>query len=75
MTPELYERSRNTRLRFIYRRNGASLLVHERKRKSIIAFWLVPQVKMPKLINFATEGLKWQSNIPSLILQNWRDNE
>ena len=71
MTPELYERSRNTRLRFIYRRNGASLLIHERKRKSIIAFWLVPQVKMPKLINFATEGLKWQSNVPSLILQNW----
>ena len=75
MTPELYERSRNTRLRFIYRRNGASLLVHERKRKSIIAFWLVPQVKMPKLINFATEGVKWQSKIPNLILQNWRDNE
>lgn len=75
MTSEIYEKSRNTKLRFVYRSHGASLLVHECKKKSIIAFWLVPQVKMPKLIHFQTEGAKWQAKLPSLILQNWRDDE
>lgn len=75
MTPEIYEKSRNTKLRFVYRSHGASLLVYERKKKSIIAFWLVPQVKMPKLIHFQTEGEKWLSRLPTLILQNWRDDE
>lgn len=75
MTPEIYEKSRNTKLCFVYRSHGASLLVHERKKKSIIAFWLVPQVKMPKLIHFQTEGEKWLSRLPTLILQNWRDDE
>ena len=67
ITPELYERSKGIRLRFVYRPHGASLLVHEQKRKTIIAFWLVPQVKMPKLINF--------EKLPTLILQNWKDDE
>ena len=75
MTPEIYEKSRNTKLRFVYRSHGASLLVHERKKKSLIAFWLVTQVKMPKLIHFQTEGEKWLSRLPTLILQNWRDDE
>ncbi len=73
MTPALYERSKGVRLRFVYRKNGASLLVHEQKRKTIIAFVLVPQVRMPKLINFAAEGAKWQAKLPSLILENWRE--
>ena len=34
---------------------------------------LVPQVRMPKLINFAAEGAKWQAKLPSLILENWRE--
>lgn len=75
ITPELYERSKGIRLRFVYRPHGASLLVHEQKRKTIIAFWLVPQVKMPKLINFETESLKWQNKLPTLILQNWKNDE
>lgn len=75
MTPEIYEKSRNTKLRFVYRSHGASLLVHERKKKSIIAFWLVPQVKMPKLIHFANEGAKWQNRLPTLILQNWKEDD
>ena len=75
ITPELYERSKGIRLRFVYRPHGASLLVHEQKRKTIIAFWLVPQVKMPKLINFEAESLKWQNKLPTLILQNWKDDE
>lgn len=73
MTPALYERSKGVRLRFVYRKNGISLLVHEQKRKTIIAFVLVPQVRMPKLINFAAEGAKWQAKLPSLILENWRE--
>lgn len=73
MTPALYERSKGVRLRFVYRKNGTSLLVHEQKRKTIIAFVLVPQVRMPKLINFAAEGAKWQAKLPSLILENWHE--
>ena len=75
MTPEIYEKSRNTKLRFVYRSHGASLLVQERKKKSIIAYWLVPQVKMPKLIHFRAEGEKWQNKLPSLILENWKEDD
>lgn len=73
LTPALYEKSKGVRLRFVYRKNGASLLVHEQKRKTIITFILVPQVRMPKLINFAHESAKWQAKLPSLILENWRE--
>ena len=73
MTPALYERSKGVRLRFVYLKNGASLLMHEQKRKTIVAFVLVPQVRMPKLINFAAESAKWQAKLPSLILENWRE--
>ena len=73
MTPALYEKAKGVRLRFVYRKNGASLLVHGQKRKTIVAFVLVPQVRMPKLINFAAEGAKWQAKLPSLILENWRE--
>lgn len=73
ITPELYERRKGVRLRFVYRDNGTSLLVHEQKRKTIIAFWLVKQAKMPKLINFTTESQKMESLLPSFILANWRD--
>ena len=75
MTPALYERSKGVRLQFVYRSHGCSLLVHTKKKKTVIAFLLVPQVKMPKLINFETESQRWQANLPSLILQNWRDDE
>lgn len=75
VTPALYEKMKGIRLRYVYRPQGTSLLVHEQKRRTIIAFWLVPQVKMPKLIHFQAEGAKWQAKLPSLILQNWRDDE
>lgn len=75
ITPALYEQSKGIRLRFIYRPHGVSFLVHEQKKKTIIAFLLVPQVKMPKLINFSTESKKWQDKVPSLILQNWKNDE
>lgn len=73
ITPGLYERAKGVRLRFIYRSAGASLLVHERRKRTVICFWLVPQVKMPKLIHFAQEGEIWQNRLPSLILQNWKE--
>lgn len=71
ITPALYEKAKGVSLRFVYRKSGVSLLVHEQKKKTIIAFILVPQVKMPKLINFASESQKWQAEVPSLILENW----
>lgn len=73
MTPALYEQAKGVRLRFVYRQNGVSLLVHEQKRKTIIAFILVPQVKMPKLIDFATQSEQWQKLVPQLILESWRE--
>ena len=75
MTPALYERSKGVQLRFVYRSHGASFLVHEQRKKTIIAFILVPQVKMPKIINFETESKKWQAKVPSLIVQNWSDDD
>ena len=74
MTPGLYEQMKGVRLQIVYRRNACSLLVHTKKKKTVIAFILVPQVKMPKLINFATESERWQHKVSSLILQNWRDS-
>ena len=73
MTPALYEQTKGVRLRFIYRAVGVSLLVHEQRKKTIIAFWLVPQVKMPKLINFESESATWQAKVPSLIMENWHE--
>lgn len=72
ITPALYEQWKGVKLRFVYRPHSASLLVHEQKKKTIIAFILVPQVKMPKLINFSTESVKWQDKVPELILRNWQ---
>ena len=75
LTPAIYENFKVIRIIYVYRPQGTSLLVHEQKRRTIIAFWLVPQVKMPKLIHFQAEGEKWLSCLPTLILQNWRDDE
>lgn len=74
-TPEIYERARGIKLRFVYRRGRVSLLVHEYKKKTLVAFILVHQVKMPKLINFENEARLWQARLPTLILQNWKDND
>lgn len=73
MTPALYEQWKGVKLRFVYRPHSTSLLAHEQKKKTIIAFILVPQVKMPKLINFSTESMKWQDKVPELILRNWNE--
>ena len=72
-TPAIYEKARNCKLVFVYRNSRTSLLIHAKKKRSTIAFVLVKQVKMPKLINFETESKKWQANLPTLILRNWID--
>lgn len=38
---------------------------------SVVMFWLVPQVKTPKLLRFAEEAEKWYNWLPELILKNW----
>lgn len=40
---------------------------------SVVMFWLVPKVQMPKLIRFAEEAAKWYGQLPDLILKNWPD--
>lgn len=75
ITPALYEKMKGVSLTFVYRRRGCSLLVHTKKKKTIIAFLLVPQVQMPKLINFESESKCWQNKLPSLILNNWRETK
>lgn len=93
ISPSNFPEQRFGSLRFIYRRNGPSLLVAENLRPSIsratgevrgfrktktsrglssvVMFWLVPQVKMPKLIRFAEESARWHDKLPGLILKNW----
>lgn len=47
MTPALYERSKGVRLRFVYRKNGASLLVHEQKGKQSSLLFLCHRLECP----------------------------
>ena len=100
VTPGNLEKARGIRLRFVYRKNGPSLLVAENMRASysrkigdlrgfrkasqsalksgrgltsVVMFWMVPQVKMPKLIRFEPEAAKWHRRIPELIVKYWKD--
>ena len=97
-TPGNYEKAKGTRLQFVYRANGPSLLVAREmqpsyKRQtgelrgfrnaskrtlttgrgltSVVMFWLVPQVKMPRHLSFQQQAQKWNSRIPQLILRYW----
>ena len=97
-TPGNYEKAKGTRLQFVYRANGPSLLVAREmqpsyKRRtgelrgfrkasnrtlstgrgltSVVMFWLVPQVKMPRRLSFQQQAQKWNSRIPQLILRYW----
>lgn len=101
ITPSNFPEHRFGKLRFIYRRNGASMLVVDNvqasysrktgelrgfrkasqrnlktgnKISTAVMFWLVPQVKLPKLINFDKEAGRWYNKLPRLILKNWKDN-
>jgi hypothetical protein len=99
-TPGNYEKAKGTRLQFVYRANGPSLLVAREmqpsyKRQtdelrgfrkasnrtlstgrgltSVVMFWLVPQVKMPRHLSFQQQAQKWNAKIPQLILRYWPD--
>ncbi|MCC3862682.1 hypothetical protein LJF33_15900, partial [Emcibacteraceae bacterium Y4] len=41
---------------------------------SVVMFWLVPQVKLPKLIRFEPEAIKWHSRLPEFVLRHWKDS-
>lgn len=93
ITPSNFPEHRYGKLRFVYRKQGASLLVVDNVRptkrgigkagkralksgrglSTAVMFWLVPQVKMPKLINFEKEAAVWFNRLPGLILSEWRD--
>ena len=38
---------------------------------TLVMFWLVPQVKLPKKISFAAEAQRWQERLPELIVKGW----
>jgi hypothetical protein len=42
---------------------------------SIVMFWLVPQVKMPRHLSFQQQAQKWNAKIPQLILRYWPDGK
>ena len=44
------------------------------KLSSAVMFWLVPQVKLPKLIRFDEEAKRWYDKLPRLILKNWPED-
>lgn len=100
ISPSNFPEHRYGKLRFVYRRNGPSLLVADnlqasysrktgqlrgfraasqknratgRKLTTVVMFWLVPRVQMPKLIKFAQASAHWHNRLPSLILKNWPD--
>ena len=41
---------------------------------TVVMFWLVPQVKLPKLITFEIEAKRWFDRLPVLILKHWPDD-
>lgn len=56
-----------------FRKASQSALKSGRGLTSVVMFWMVPQVKMPKLIRFEPEAAKWHRRIPELIVKYWKD--
>ena len=97
ISPSNFPEQRYGKLRFVYRRNGPSLLVADKLKASyrktgalrgfhrasdkaiktgqglttVLMFWLMPQVKLPKLITFEIEAKRWVHKLPQLILKHW----
>jgi hypothetical protein len=76
ITPAAWERKTGLRLRFIYRRVGASLLVAPVGRRGAGAtrapiFLLVPQVKLAKRLDLVRDAERAHDAVPELILANW----
>jgi Family of unknown function (DUF6441) len=77
ITPAAWERKTGLRLRFIYRRVGASLLfapVHWRGAAGAAQspiFLLVPQVRLPKRLDLIRDAERAHDAVPELIVANW----
>lgn len=60
-------------------KRGGFRVASERARRtgigiaSVVMFWLVRQVKMPKVIHFEPEARRWQARLPELVVRHWRD--
>jgi hypothetical protein len=79
ITPVAWERKTGLRLRFVYRRGEASLLVApsgQRGVGTVMApmFLLVPQVKLPKRLDLVRDAERAHDAVPGLILANWVEN-
>jgi Family of unknown function (DUF6441) len=76
ITPAAWERRTGLRLRFVYRRVGASLLVAPRSSGTVAAapiFLLVPQVKLPKRLDLVRDAERAHDAVAGLIVANWVD--
>lgn len=56
-----------------FRKASDSAVKKGRNLTTVVMFLLVPQVKMPKLIDFEGEAALWYSRLPKLILESWPD--
>ena len=54
-------------------RKASDKSVKSGHNSTVIMFWLVPQVKLPKLITFEAEAKRWVNQLPHLILKHWPD--
>jgi hypothetical protein len=58
-----------------FRKASQRTLRTGRGHTSVVMFWLVPQVKMPKHLSFKKEAEKWNGKIPQFILRYWPDEK
>ncbi len=54
-----------------FRKASQSALRTGRGLATVVMFWLVPQVKMPKRLHFKTAGERQQRQLPKLIIDSW----
>ena len=56
-----------------FRKASAAARESGRGLTSVVMFWMVPQVTMPKLIRVEPEAKKWHRRLPALIVKYWKD--
>ena len=59
-------------LRFVYVRNGLSMLVVEKRKITKIMFFLVPQVNIKKRLDYKSVVDKYAPRLEQTIIDNWR---
>jgi hypothetical protein len=80
ITPAAWERKTGLRLRFVYRRVGASLLVapvgpRSGGMGSAPIFLLVRQVKLPKRLDLVRDAERTHDAVQGLIVENWEKGQ